>query len=152
MRAQRGELVSAASALALLGLMFAFAWYGVDGTPAPGSAHTVSSTENAWEALSVVRWVMLVTIVVTIGSLMLHFSQREHAAPTDSGRLILGLGAITSALLVYRVLIDLPSPAAVPDQKLGAVLGVLSALGVALGGWDLVVASRGHLASRRPSR
>jgi hypothetical protein len=46
------------------------------------------------------------------------------------------LGTVTAAALVYRVLVALPAPAQVVDQKLGAFLGLLCALGIAYGGLE----------------
>jgi hypothetical protein len=43
---------------------------------------------------------------------------------------------VTAALLAWRVLIDLPRPDQIIDQKLGAVVGVLAAIGIALGGYE----------------
>lgn len=62
------------------------------------------------------------------------------------------LGALTSALLIYRVLIALPAATEVIDQKLGAILGLLCALGIALGGWESMREHRARSAktSRRP--
>jgi hypothetical protein len=51
---------------------------------------------------------------------------------------LLAFGAITSLLLFYRVLISLPEPSRVIDQKLGAVLGLACALGIALGGLEAI--------------
>jgi hypothetical protein len=134
-----GELTSSASAVALLGFLFATEWYGVAGVPDPSAARpAVSGTETGWAALSVVRWVVLVTALVAIGSVVLHASQRRHGAKTDTSRLIAALGSLTSLLLIYRVLIALPSGAKVIDQKLGAVLGLACALGVALGGYESI--------------
>ncbi len=41
-------------------------------------------------------------------------------------------------LLTYRVLINLPSPSDVVDQKLGAVLGLVCAYGIAVGGFESI--------------
>lgn len=136
-RVRRAELLSAASALALLALMFLVQWYGI--TPgstrlALPSAH--ASVENAWHALSLLRWLMLATIVVALGAVFLHATQRSHGTQTDTSRIVTALGAITSGWLVYRVLIDLPASDRVVDQKLGALLGLLSALGIAFGGYQ----------------
>ncbi len=133
-RAQRGELASAAGALALLVLMFAFEWYGVDGIPGRSQ---ISTAENAWHGLTVTRWLMLLTIVVTLGSLVVHATQRDHGTVTDTSGLIVILGTLTAGVLIYRVLIDTPSPGTIVDQKLGAYLGVLSAIVIALGGFDM---------------
>jgi hypothetical protein len=133
-----GELISATSALALLVLVFAFKWYGVAGVPDPSYARpAISTAENGWDALSVVRWVVLATILVTLGSVFLHASQRTHGVKTDTSRIVTAFGALTSVLLIYRVLIAMPNGAVI-DQKLGAVLGLLCALGVAIGGIESI--------------
>jgi hypothetical protein len=138
-RIRRGAVLSSASALALLIVMFTFEWYGVAGVPDPSAARpAVSTAENAWEGLPIVRWAMLATIVVTLGSLVLRASQRSHGTKTDTSRFIATFGALTSILLLYRVLIDLPAADQVLDQKLGAFLGLLCAVGIALGGWESV--------------
>lgn len=135
----RGELTSAVSALLLLILMFLTKWYGVAGVPDPSAARpAVSTAENAWNGLTVVRWVMLATIVVVLGSIVLHASQRTHGTRTDTSRVLLAFGSVTSVLLFYRVLIALPEPSRVIDQKLGAVLGLACSLGVALGGLESI--------------
>lgn len=138
-RVHVGELISTVSALVLLVVLFAFAWYGVAGVPDPSYARpAVSGTEDGWNGLPLTRWILLVTIVAVLGSLILHASQRAHGARTDTSRLITGLGTLSSALLVYRVLIALPGDGTVVDQKLGAVLGLLAGLGIAWGGVEAV--------------
>jgi hypothetical protein len=138
-RVYRGELTSAVSALALLALMFATKWYGVAGVPDPSAARpVVVANENAWHGLTDIRWVMLITIAAVLGSVVLHSSQRTHGTRTDTSWLLLGCGALTSVLVFVRVLIFLPEPSKVIDQKLGAVLGSVAALGIALGGLESV--------------
>ncbi len=146
-RPQRGELVSAAGAMALLALMFLSEWYGVDGIPGRSE---VSSAENAWHGLTVVRWLMLLTILVTLGSLIIHTTQRSHGAQTETSGVIAVLGTLTAVVLTWRVLIVLPSPAAVVDQKLGAYLGALSAYAIALGGFDSMRSGTRASLGRRP--
>ncbi len=139
MRVHRGELTSAVSALLLLGLMFLTKWYGVAGVPDPSAAKpAVSTAEDAWNGLSVVRWVMLLTILASLGSVVLHASQRSHGTRTDTSLVLAALGSLTSILLIYRVLVDLPEATKVIDQKLGAFLGLICALGIALGGFESV--------------
>jgi hypothetical protein len=134
-----GELVSAASGLLLLIVMFVTEWYGVAGVPDPSFARpAISTAENGWDGLTITRWVLVATIVAAIGSVLLHISQREHGTKTDTSRLVAGLGAVSAALLTYRVLIALPQDGKVIDQKLGAFLGLLCALGIAWGGYESV--------------
>ncbi len=135
-------------ALALLGLMFLAEWYGVDGIPGRSE---VSSAENAWRGLTVVRWLMLLTILVTLGSLVIHATQRSHGAQTETSGVIAVLGTLTAIVLTWRVLIVLPSPTTVVDQKLGAYLGVLSAYAIAFGGFDsMLTGGMGASVGRRP--
>jgi hypothetical protein len=154
-RIYRGELTSAASALGLLIVMFATKWYGVAGVPDPSAARpAISTAENAWNGLTIVRWVMLVTIIAALGSVVLHASQRSHGSRTDTSLLIFALGALTSLLLLYRVLIVLPQSTMVIDQKLGATLGLACAFGIALGGFESIREQRSHTKalSLRPRR
>jgi hypothetical protein len=157
-RPRLGELISAGCALALLILLLVTAWYGVAGVPDPTYARpAVSGTETGWDGLTDVRWVIVLTAIVAVGAVVLRISQREHGRQTDSSRLVTGLGLLCSALLIYRVLIVLPSPDKVLDQKLGALLGLACALGVALGGHESIVERRlrpatiSHRPGRRPT-
>ncbi|MFL5862002.1 MAG: hypothetical protein ACJ780_14695 [Solirubrobacteraceae bacterium] len=146
-RIRVGALVSAASALALLIVLFAMEWYGVAGVPDPSAVRpAVSTAENGWHGLTVTRWVLLATIVAALGSVVLHASQRRHGNKTDTSLIVAGLGAASSVLLIYRVLIVLPAGTQVIDQKLGAFLGLLCALGIAWGGYE---AFREHRARKR---
>jgi hypothetical protein len=150
-----GELISAGCALALLILLLTTAWYGVAGVPDPTFARpAVSGTETGWSGLTDVRWVIVLTAVVALGAIGLRISQREHGRQTDASRLVTGLGLLCSALLIYRVLIMLPSPDKVLDQKLGALLGLGCAIGIALGGHESIVERRSRPAtiSHRPGR
>jgi hypothetical protein len=150
-RVNVGELLSAVSALLLLAVMFATKWYGVAGVPDPSYARPATSTaENGFNGLTDIRWVILATILAAIGSVFLHASQREHGTKTDTSRVVAALGALTALLLIYRVLIDLPGDGKVLDQKLGAFLGLLCALGIAWGGYESIVQQRARRAASAP--
>jgi hypothetical protein len=140
----RGELWSAISAVLLLVLMFAVAWYGVDGIPG-GSRTDISSSENAWRGLTLVRWLMLLTVVVALGTVAMHVRRPSRFAVAGTRLALLVLATVTAALLIVRVFIDLPSPDRVVDQKLGAVLAVLAALGVVLGAYESVREQRARM-------
>ncbi|HTU98678.1 MAG TPA: hypothetical protein VMF14_22695 [Solirubrobacteraceae bacterium] len=145
-RIRVGALVSASSALALLVIMFATEWYGVAGVPDPSAVRpAVSTSENAWHGLTVTRWVLLATIVASVGAVVLHASQRRHGNKTDTSLIVAALGALSAVLLVYRVLIVLPAPTRVIDQKLGAFLGLLCSLGIAWGGYEAIREQRARV-------
>jgi hypothetical protein len=146
-RLRRGELISAISALLLLILMFSLKWFGLALRPGPSAARSaISTAENAWNGLSLVRWLMLLTIIAALGSVVLHAKQRSHGTKTDTSLLITMLGTVNALLLTYRVLIDLPSPSQVVDQKLGAYLGLLAAIGIAFGGHAAIREERARAA------
>jgi hypothetical protein len=128
----RGEMLSAVSAVLLLVSMFALEWYGVDGIP--GRTGRLSYSVDAWDGLQVGRWVLVSSIVVSIGCALLHVSQRGHGAKTDTGPLVATFGWAAAGLLIYRVLINLPAPSEIVDQKIGALIGLTCGLGIALGG------------------
>ena len=131
--------LTVAMALLLAIDMFALKWFGVAGVPDPSAARPALSTaENGWDGLTIVRWAMLATVLVTLGSVVLHASQRGHGTKTDTSVAVTVVGVLTGVLLTYRVLISLPSPDEVIDQKLGAALGLVFALGIAVGGLESI--------------
>jgi hypothetical protein len=145
-RIRVGALVSATSALALLIIMFATEWYGVAGVPDPSAVRpAISTAENGWHGLTVTRWVLLATIVASIGAVVLHASQRAHGNKTDTSLIVATMGAVSAGLLVWRVLIVLPASNRVIDQKLGAFLGLLCALGIAWGGYEAIREQRARV-------
>ena len=142
----RGDLVSAVSALLLLVLMFAVAWYGVDGIPGRATSRSgVASAQSAWDGLTVIRWLMLVTVLVALGTVAIHLLRPSRIAVAGIRLALLLLAALTAVLLIYRVLIVLPTPDRVVDQKLGGVVGVLAALGIAFGAYDSVREQRARM-------
>jgi hypothetical protein len=153
----QAELIGATGAAVLLAALLFLKWFGVGGVIghfAPRVAATGS--EGAWHTLTVLRWLVLLTVVVALLPLMVRLAQRWLGVPRRIHGAVAALGGVTALLLMYRVLIDLPDPSRVVDQKVGAVLGVVSALVVAVGG---VESLRGHAmpsaadpASRRSHR
>ena len=150
-RVHVGELVSAGCAIGLAIVFFTTAWYGVAGVPDPSAARPVlSGVETGWQALSLIRWEVLATIVVALGSVALHATQRAHGSRTDTSRMMIGLGLLTTLLFVWRVLIEFPSPDKVISQKLGALLGLFFAVGIAYGGHESLIELRDRRRQARP--
>lgn len=133
-----GEVIAGVSALLLLILMFATRWYSVAGIPGTSAHAQAVTTENAWGALTVVRWLMLLTILAAGAAVAVHLAHASASAVAVARLAVTTLGSLTAVLLTYRVLIDLPSPSDVVDQKLGAVLGVACAYGIAVGGFESI--------------
>jgi hypothetical protein len=144
----RGELISAASAVLVLVLMLAVPWYEVDGIPGrAGSGGRVTTAQTGWDGLTGVRWLVLLTVLVAFAAVSMHAARPSRQAVAGVRLALLLLGSLTAVALIVRVLIDLPSADRVVDQKLGAVLGMLAALGVVLGASDAVREQRARLAA-----
>mgnify|MGYP003701452949 FL=1 len=138
-----GEVISASCALLLAPIMFALEWYGKVGVPQLRRSG-LTEAENAWNALTLVRWLMLLSILVALGSVVLHASQRGHGTRTATGAPVWALGTLSALSVGYRVLVDPPNSSSVADVKLGAFLGLLVTVGLALGGLESFREERAH--------
>jgi hypothetical protein len=142
-RAPPSELVSAGAAVLLVIATFAFKWYGVDGIPGRSELYR---TVNAWHSLSIVRWLILATVLAALLAPLVHAIRGWAARGVDAGLAVPVLASLTAVLLVYRVLISFPSAHATLDQKLGAYLGVLATVAIALASYDAFRTARARRA------
>ncbi len=134
-RLRRGELIVGASAVALLALTFALPWYGLSGAPARASrALGLPTTVTGWGALTNLRWLMLLTILAGLGLVVLQGTRRAPALPATLSVIVSVLGTLTTLALAYRVLLNAPSDSFL-DVKASAYLGLISAVGIAYGGF-----------------
>ncbi|MEA2197938.1 MAG: hypothetical protein QOJ25_1989 [Solirubrobacteraceae bacterium] len=143
------ELIAAAGAVLLLVALLFLKWFGVGGAVgrfAPRAETTASV--GAWHALTIVRWLALLTVVVALLPLLVRLGQRWLGVPRRIHAAVAAFGGVTALLLSYRVLIDLPDPSRVVDQKAGAILGVVGALVIAVGGVESMRGQEVH--SARP--
>jgi hypothetical protein len=136
----------------LLIVTFGMKWYGIVALPRSADRAGIQGATSAWTQLTLARWLILAAVLVTAGSLALHMSQRTHGSQTDTSRIVTVVGTVTALVLGYRVLIQMPAPHSVIDAKLGAYLGVLAATGVALGGYESMLAQRRMRRMRRSRR
>jgi hypothetical protein len=114
-RLRRGEVLAGAGALLLLVFVLAGKWAG---------------SHSGWEALVSLRWLLAVTVAAAFVLMLLQMTRRAPAVPVTMSLLVTVLGLISVLALVYRVLINPP-----PHQHAAAYLGLLSAIGVAYGGY-----------------
>ena len=121
-RLRRGEWLAGASAVLLAIFMVGGKWYA-------GASRTGGS-ETGWQALTDLRWLLLVTIVAAAGLVYVQATRRAPALPVTMSLVVMLLGIVTVVALIIRVLIDPP-----PHEQAGAYLGLLSAIGIALGGY-----------------
>jgi hypothetical protein len=114
-RLRRGEVLAGAGAVLLLVFMLAGKWAG---------------SLSGWEALPTLRWLLAVTIAAAFVLVFVQVTRRAPAVPVTMSWLLTVLGSVSVLALIYRVLINPPA-----HQHAAAYLGLLSALGLAYGGF-----------------
>src|SRR5664279_5670430 len=122
-RLRSGEVIAASAAVILLVDLLAVSWYSVSGDA------SVSAT--GWVALSVLRWLIVLTVVAALALAWFQATRRAPALPSSLSVVTTVLGALTTLTLVWRVLISLPGPdgpALSIGADAGAYVGLLSAL------------------------
>jgi hypothetical protein len=145
-RLRLGEVTAAVSGLVLLFDLFVLKWYvftpagsgsklndatGVSLTTLPGAG----TAHNGWSSLTVLRWIILLTIIVALGLAVVTLTQRSTALPVSASVLATGMGVFTALLILYRI-INQPGPNDLASVRLGAWLGFLAAVGVGCGGFQ----------------
>jgi hypothetical protein len=118
-RLRRGEILAGAGGVLLTVFMFAGKWYGHG-----------SQARTGWEALTVLRWLLVVTIALAFALVLTQATRRSPAIPVTLSLFVTVFGLISVLALVYRVLINPPA-----DEQIGAYLGLISALALAYGGF-----------------
>lgn len=118
-RLRRGELLAGTGAVLLLVFLLAGKWYGHG-----------AGARTGWEALTTLRWLLLVTIAAALALVVAQVARRSPAIPVTLSMIVAVLGLITVLALLYRVLINPPA-----HEQAGAYLGLLSAIGLAYGGY-----------------
>jgi hypothetical protein len=133
-RLRRGDVVAGLGGVALLIVMF-LDWYGAGGNATfQGQDIKISLGLNAWEAFSITDLILALTAVSGIALAVVTASRRSPALPVALSVITSALGALATLLVFYRIL-NQPGPNQFFDVKLGAFLGFLSVLAIAVGGW-----------------
>src|SRR5579859_3861496 len=126
-RLRRGEVLVAVGSVLLLVAMFLFAWAN---SPNPGGQGVINTPIDGWHALTIVRWMMLLTILCGLVLAFVQARMRAPAVPATFSLFTMLLGGLTSIALLVRVLLDPPD-----GVHFGGLLGLVSACAVAFGGW-----------------
>lgn len=132
-RLRPGEIIAAASAVLLLVFMFALPWYGVRSARSPSIG--VTTNLSGWQGLTHTRWLLVVTIIAALALAYFQTTRPAPAIPVSLSLIVTVLALLTSLVLVYRVLINVPGSDQLVDAKAGAYLGLLSAFGILCGGF-----------------
>lgn len=130
----RGERIAGIAGIALIIIEF-LAWWGGGGFV--GSVNGVSVNVDAtvsfsaWDAASFMDIIWFVTGLSGIAVALIAASDYEPGLPVAASAIATALGALSTLLIVYR-LIDPPYDL---SRKYGVFLGLIAAAGIAFGGW-----------------
>jgi hypothetical protein len=108
-------MIAGLSAHALLMLMLVVHWYG---------------SRTGWKSLAHLRWLALATIVCALALTWFQATRPAPAIPSTLGVIVTLIGLATVVWLAYRVIVSSPR-----HQQVGAVLGLICACGIVVGGF-----------------
>jgi hypothetical protein len=140
-RLNTGEKIAGASAILLFIFMF-FDWFGVEVSGVGGFSGDVPGVGgSAWDALDYIPIVLVITIVAALGLAALRLTDSTYEPPVPGSTVVAVLGAISVLLILFRI-VDPPSfdsfggVSVDATLKLGIFLGLISAAGIAYGGYS----------------
>ena len=117
----------------LLGDLFGFGWYGLSRTLAPTAAALgVSTSVSGWNALTTLRWLLLLTGLAALVLVFLQATRPAPALPATMSMVVTVLGLLSAVALLYRVLVH---TGGMFERRTGAYIGLLSAIAILLGGF-----------------
>lgn len=134
-RLRRGEIIAGVAAVVLLVAMFALPWYGYKGDLAPLAGLGLSTSRDGWTALSTTRWLILLTVLAALALVYLQATRPAPAMPATFSLFVTVLGGLTSLVLIYRVLINVPGPNGFVTRDVGGFIGLLCSFAIAYGGY-----------------
>lgn len=142
-----GEIVSAASGLALLVFMFV-PWYRND------RGFDLQSL-SAWKAFALIDLVLFVAAALAIGLAAARAARAMPPnLPASPATIVAAAGALAALLVLYRI-VELPDPGVEGveiGRKIGVYLGLIASLGIALGGLTAISEGSPARGARRRRR
>jgi hypothetical protein len=141
-RLRRADQVIGGGAIAFIVFMFLFKWYGVSFSGSASFAGlSLNHSANGWNTFTNSRWIWLLTIIVALGAVVLVAGQRELNSPVPVSVLVAGLGALSTILILYRIIhhpsagVAVPGGSASAGIKIGIWLGLIAAAAITYGGY-----------------
>ena len=126
----RGELIAAGGGILLLAAMFILPWFDISTGARLASTAGVRVSLDGWQALTSMRWILLVAIAASTVLALLTASQHAPALPVTSSLVTCVLGGLASLVLLYRVIYH-PGLTA----RAGVYVGLAAVLALAYGGY-----------------
>ena len=136
-----GEKISAASGILLFVFMF-FDWFGFEVSGVPAFSGTVEGGGgSAWDVLDVIPIFLVLAVIAAVGVAVIRLIDADVEPPVSLNTIVAVLGALAVLLILYRI-VDPPGGESFGGVsvditlKVGIFLGLLSAAGIAYGGYS----------------
>ncbi|MGH2912060.1 MAG: hypothetical protein ACRDJ3_06245 [Solirubrobacteraceae bacterium] len=142
-RLRRSDWMVGGGAVAFFIFLFFFNWYGASykGTVPAAGSFSAGASASGWDTFTNSRWIWLITIIVSIASMLLVAGQRKLELPVRLSTLVLGLGALSTLLILYRIIHHPSGGASFAGAsfsygiKIGIWLGLVAAAVITYGGY-----------------
>jgi len=144
-RMSLGDKIVAASAIALLLIMFIFKWFGLEVDGGDTLGFSAADSKNAWGSFSVIDIVLFLTVIAALAMAYIHASRTQLDLPVALSVIVAALGVLSTLLILFRLLsppdfgapggIDFDEIGVSKTREIGAFLGLLAAAGIAYGGF-----------------
>src|SRR3954454_15610352 len=140
-RLTQGEKIAGVSGIALILIMFIFKWFGLKFSGGAGAVgFSVEGARNAWGSYGFIDIVLFITVVAAVGLAAIKASDADGGLPVAASAIVAGLGILSVVLIIISIIS--PPDFGVGDisgvdhtRKIGVWLGLISAIGIAYGGW-----------------
>jgi hypothetical protein len=147
-RLRSGERLALAGAIALA-VLLGFRWFLLSTPDARIGAHESGIRSLGWLA----ALILLAAIVAALAMVFASVTQRAAAIPVIGAVLTAALGALAVLAIAVRLILQpglgVDAGNADVDVNLPAILGLISALAIAAGGWRAVADERTETADSR---
>jgi hypothetical protein len=140
-RLRPAEKIIGGGAIALFIFVFFFKWYGVSSNVTSIAGLNINVSRTGWETFTNSRWVWLLTIIIALAAVLLVATQRKLELPLKPGAIVAGLGALSTALIFYRIVHHPTASASVggfhasAGIKIGIWFGLIAAAAITYGGY-----------------
>jgi hypothetical protein len=144
-RIRFGDMVAGVAGAVLLISLF-LSWYKISANVEIGGfSEDRSESFSAWTAFGFIDIILFFVAVVAIAAAVLRALNMMPRLPISPGLIVLALGVLALALVIYRLL-SLPSGGEVSEidtpgleidygRSFGVFIGLIAAAAVAVGGW-----------------
>ena len=151
-RLSTGEMIAGISGAILLISMF-LKWYSISVSGGGGILGNTSfgvGSVNAWESFGIIDLILFLCALAAIANAVLKAMARDLDLPWPTATIVAAAGALAFLLILFRLLVDpvdvgdLPGTVDVDvGRGIGLFLGLISAAGIAYGGWRAMSESPG---------